>query len=327
MKFTRRSPTRVDLAGGTLDCWPLFLMTGDCVTVNLSIDVRTQAELELWDQSKISIHLKDLNYQKDFKSLDDVLVSKDPEMLLIQKHLAYWKPMQGFSLTTFSESPVGGGLGGSSSLCISLIHVFKEAFKKDLGLYETVTLASNIEAQILKKPTGTQDYFPALKAGLNAIHYGAQGPRLESLDFDPKFFDQRLILVYTGVPHHSGLNNWQVIKATLDGDTKTMQALQKLRDIAWDVYQVCRENSWDDLAALYQREYEARIQLSSGFSSPKIEQLKQLSVKNGGKAVKICGAGGGGCVFVWADPEQKASLTQKIESEGFRVLSAKAVVD
>ena len=70
MKFTRRSPTRVDLAGGTLDCWPLFLMTGDCVTVNLSIDVRTQAELELWDQSKISIHLKDLNYQKDFKSLD-----------------------------------------------------------------------------------------------------------------------------------------------------------------------------------------------------------------------------------------------------------------
>lgn len=327
MKFSRQSPTRVDLAGGTLDCWPLFLMMGDCVTVNLSIDVKTFADLDLWDQPRIHIHLKDLKYEKDFTSLDDVLECKDPEMLLIQKHLAFWKPTQGFSLTTFSESPVGGGLGGSSSLCISLIQVFKEAFNKDLGLYETVQLASNIEAQILKKPTGTQDYFPALKSGLNAIHYGAQGPRLESLDFEPRFFDERLILVYTGVPHHSGLNNWQVIKATLDGDVKTMQALRKLRDIAWDVYQVCRESSWDDLATLYQKEFDARIELSSGFSSPKIDQLKQVSMKNGAKAVKICGAGGGGCVFVWTDPEQRATLTQKIESEGFRVLSARAVVE
>lgn len=327
MKFSKQSPTRVDLAGGTLDCWPLYLMVGDCVTVNLSVDVKTYADLELLDQSKISIHLKDLNYKKDFKSLDELLKSVDPEILLIQKHLEFWKPQQGFSLTTFSESPVGGGLGGSSSLCISLIKAFKEAFNKDLGLYETVQLASNIEAQILKKPTGTQDYFPALKPGLNAIHYGAQGPRLENLDFQPKFFDQHLILVYTGVPHHSGLNNWQVIKATLDGDGKTLKALRSLRDIAWDVYQVCRESSWEDLAPLYQKEFEARIELSSGFSSPKIEQLKTLSMKNGAKAVKICGAGGGGCVFVWADPEQKAVLSQKIEAEGFRVLPAKAVVD
>jgi D-glycero-alpha-D-manno-heptose-7-phosphate kinase len=316
----------VDLSGGTLDCWPLYLLVDSCVTINLSISISTQATIEERPGKAVEIHMRDLGYRKTFKDLAEVLAASDPELKLVQKQLAYWKPQQGFYLETHSESPMGGGLGGSSSLSISLIKAFAEWQKKELGLYESVTLSANLEAQVLHKMTGTQDYFPALSTGLNAIHYTPQGARLETLPSQSHFWDGHLSLVYTGQPHHSGLNNWQVIKAALDGEHGTLKALSDIRDVSWDLYAAVKANDWAQLPGLFDREFEARVRLSSSFSSPQIERLREVALKAGAQAVKICGAGGGGCVLVWSHPERKSQVEAGCRAQGFEVLNVKAVV-
>jgi len=326
VKITKSSSTRVDLSGGTLDCWPLFLLVDSCVTINLSLSISTHATIEPREDKEIHLNIKDLNYTKSFRDLNAVLASPDQQLLLVQKHLAYWRPAQGFSLETSSESPVGGGLGGSSSLSISLIKAFCAWLKKDLSVYESVELSHNLEAQVLQKMTGTQDYFPALVPGLNAIHYTPAGPRLETFQTEAGFWSERLSLVYTGHPHHSGLNNWQVIKAALDRDPGTLRALRDIRDVSGEMYKTIQGKDWGRLPELFDREFEARVRLSSSFSSPEIERLRKVALKSGASAVKICGAGGGGCVLVWSDPSRKAEVEAGCREQKFDVLKVRAAV-
>lgn len=326
MKISKKSATRVDLSGGTLDCWPLFLLVDGCVTINLAISIFTHVDLEERNDGKLDIHMRDMKYKKTFANLNEALNCHDPELNLVQKQLAYWKPAKGLNLETFSESPHGGGLGGSSSLSISLIKAFSSWLKKDFDLYQSVTLSANIEAQVLHKMTGTQDYFPALSPGLNAIHYTPAGVRLESMASDAALWDQHLSLVYTGHPHHSGLNNWQVIKAALDGEKATLKALADIRDVSWDMYKTLQDKAWDRLPKLFEREFEARVRLSSSFSSQEIERLRKVALKSGALAVKICGAGGGGCVFLWSAPGKKAQVEDECREHGFEVLNVKAVL-
>ncbi len=326
MKIIKSSPTRVDLSGGTLDCWPLYLLVDSCVTINLAISISTRVELEERIDGIISVHMRDLNYQRTFKDIDDLLDCQDEDLKLVQKHVAFWKPKKGFHIETYSESPVGGGLGGSSSLSISLIKAFSEWQGESFDLHQTVTLASNLEAQVLHKMTGTQDYYPALVPGLSAIHYTPRGARLETVASNPDIWNRHLSLIYTGQPHHSGLNNWQVIQSALNKDRPTLKALTDIRDISNDTYRAIKDAMWERLPQLFDREFEARVRLSSTFSSPEIDRLRNVALKSGALAVKICGAGGGGCVLVWSQSHCKAEVEAGCRAQGFEVLSVKAIV-
>ncbi len=318
--FTKKSPTRVDFAGGTLDCWPLYLMVGGAKTINLCVDILTMARLQKRNDQKISLHIRDLNYKKEFQNLDELLSSEDAELDLINAHVRFWKPTFGFDLFTASDSPVGGGLGGSSSLSMGLIDVFLAALGKELSDKEKVVLSGNIEAQVLKKPTGTQDYFPAFSYGLNTIHYGPMGFEVEPMNVDLDYIQSRLSLAYTGKPHHSGINNWSVIRDVFDGVRATLDALFEIKEISEDLYKALKSDQLDSIPQIFSRELEARERLSKSFTSPEITRLKNVSLGKGAEAVKICGAGGGGCVALWSPPELKSSIEDACQKEGFQIL-------
>jgi D-glycero-alpha-D-manno-heptose-7-phosphate kinase len=318
-----KSPTRVDLAGGTLDCWPLYLFLGDGpITINVAVDIFTYAHLKERIDSSIELISKDLGAKKIYSSLDACLADQDPAFDLVRAHLRYWKPAKGFSLSTRSESPVGGGLGGSSSLCITLLKAFSKWMDRPFANDEMVRVASHIEAQILLKPTGTQDYFPPIYGGLNFIQYGVPGPRVEVRKIDQELFRDRFLLVYTGRSHHSGINNWQVIKQWLDGDEKTRAALTRLADVSQQMKAALSENRVDDLPKIFEKEYEARTQLSEGFSSPEIKRLSEIA-RSQGAVAKICGAGGGGCVLIWCPDRQIEKVRAAISQTDFQILPAK----
>ena len=319
-----KSPTRVDLAGGTLDCWPLYLFLNDPLTVNVAIDIFTMATLTPRRDKKVRLVTRDLKFDIEFASLAECLESSEPAFDLVRAHLNYWQEKigdHGFDLETASQSPVGGGLGGSSSLCISILKVFKTWLEVDMSESDTVRLASHLEARMLMKPTGTQDYFPPIQGRLCFITYGAAGPTCERRKIDKELFRDRFVLVYTGRSHHSGINNWQVIKDWLDGDERTRKAMTDLAEISKSLGSALAAGTYDLLPDLFDREYEARTRLSEGFSSPEIRKIHEIAKANGGTA-KICGAGGGGCVLLWSHDRHADKLRHAAEAAGFKVLSA-----
>ncbi|UYL09775.1 galactokinase [Bdellovibrio sp. SKB1291214] len=325
-KIIVKSPTRVDLAGGTLDLWPLYLFINGASTVNVAINVFTNVELTPHDDSTIVLESADLKLRKAYTNLVEALADTDPQMVLLQTQLRYWMPTKGFTLKTSSESPVGGGLGGSSSLTIGLMKAFAQFTGKPFrDVHQMVHSAHNIEAEILNTPTGTQDYYPAASGGLNILRYGYNGIEQEVMDVTNTPLSEKFMLIYTGKAHHSGLNNFEVMKDAVAKDPGTIQALRDLKVIAIETEHAVRSGNWNELGNLFKREFEARVRLAPEFSSPEIRRLSELSLQNGAEAVKICGAGGGGCVLVWCPPEKKQGVADACQKAGFQVMGAKPV--
>lgn len=334
MVKTIKSPTRVDLAGGTLDMWPLFNFVGQATTINVAIDIWTKVDYLKRSDRVVKIKSLDLKQDWSFDSMEMFMNALDPKVVLFQKiferfqnnPVIFNKLKEGFEIITSSESPMGGGLGGSSSLLITILKtVYQLTDQKRPSANELVHLAHNIEADFLRTPTGTQDYYPAVTGGLSFIDYSACGIQQKTFSVDDTPFKDHFLLVYTGRSHHSGLNNFEVLKSAVEGDIVVIEALKKLKDISQAMTQVILNKQWAELPSLFQQEFEARIQLTPAFSSPEIEKLSQICLSAGALAVKICGAGGGGCVLVWVPPSQREKVVQVCQNEKFQCLNAQPV--
>jgi D-glycero-alpha-D-manno-heptose-7-phosphate kinase len=322
-RIEAKSPTRVDLAGGTLDLWPLYLFHKECVTVNLAIDIMTRVTLTPRQDQKIILTSQDTKQEQVYNHISEVPEGKNHDLHLLRVHVEFWKPEQGFELVTQSESPVGAGIAASSSLNISLCGAFSTFTGRKLSTQETVTLAGNLEARVIQTPTGCQDYFPALFGGLNIIELTPLGPERKSLEMDLAEFEKHFILIYTGKPHHSGLNNWQIFKDHIDGNASTFQNFEKLKNVAQKMREACSNKDWRHFGSLFDDEFQARVGISKVFSSEGIEELRRIALKAGAEALKICGAGGGGCVFLWCEPQKRHEVEKMCQESGFQVLRAK----
>lgn len=326
-----KSPTRVDLAGGTLDLWPLYNFVQDACTVNVAIDIWTSCEIKKNNGLEIKIESLDLKKKWEFADWGAFSASTDGGLLFYKTifrsfETDFKKLGHGFHLITSSQSPIGGGLGGSSSLVISTLKALHKLLQLDIpSPLKLVHLAHNIEAEMLRTPTGTQDYFPAVGGGLNIIDYSSQEMALKVQSLEGTPLADNFLLVYTGHSHHSGLNNFEVMKGAVSGNAKVLEALNRIKDIAVELKECVQSNSWTKLPELFRREYEARIQLTPAFSSPEIEKLNRICIEAGAHAVKICGAGGGGCVLVWVAPTHRQKVVEVCEAENFTCLNAKPV--
>lgn len=321
---TVRSPSRVDLAGGTLDLWPLYAIAGGATTVNLAIGVWTEATIE--EGKGLVCRSKDLGKEWSFADHDELWHAKSPQLGLFRHVLSHFPKIRDCSITTSSQGPVGGGIGGSSSLTISLL----KALHQWLGIklppvHDLVHWAHNIEARMLRTPTGTQDYYPAASGGLNIIDYGDRTTvcSVQSIAGTP--LQSHFLVVNTGRSHHSGLNNFDVLSRVVKGEEKVIAALNEIRRVASEMRNAIVSRSWEQIPNLFREETQARLQLTPLFSSPEIDRLASCVMSEGAEAYKICGAGGGGCVLVWVKPGDREKVVSVCQKNGFQVLDAAPV--
>src|SRR5580658_2300788 len=134
MKISSQAPCRVDLAGSTLDIWPLYLFHENAVTVNFAVDRYTRASIEPRVGTRITIRSTDLNRDAAYESLDHVLTAKTHLLPLAAEIVRFFQPEGGFHLETGSEAPAGAGISGSSALIIATASAFNKWLKQGHSL-------------------------------------------------------------------------------------------------------------------------------------------------------------------------------------------------
>jgi D-glycero-alpha-D-manno-heptose-7-phosphate kinase len=322
MYVTTKAPCRVDLAGGTLDIWPLYLYHTDAVTVNFAVDLYTSCKLTVHEGTSITLRSVDQKVEETYDHLFTLLEAKRHRHRLAAYVIRHFLPEMGLTVETHSEAPAGAGISGSSSLLISTVSAFNKLLRRGLNIEKVRELAQNIEARIIGVPTGCQDYYPAMYGGLSAIELTAEGIQHNVIPVDPAELDSRFVLAYTGKPRNSGINNWEVTKLHIDGDPGVRRNFGRIAAIAHAMRAALEKADWAETARLLREEWNLRRSNAPGITTELIDALAAATRKAGARAAKVCGAGGGGCVVFLCEPDAKAKVADAIARLGATVLDA-----
>jgi D-glycero-alpha-D-manno-heptose-7-phosphate kinase len=141
-----------------------------------------------------------------------------------------------------------------------------------------------------------------------------------ALDVDPRELERRIVLAYTGVPRDSGTNNWEMTKRHIDGNREVFDCFERIRDTAVAMRQAFAREDWDEVGRQIAAEWENRKRLAPGVTTDIIDDLIVTAKRAGASAAKVCGAGGGGCMFFYAKPSETAAVREAVAAAGARVL-------
>ncbi len=316
MRISASAPTRIDLAGGTIDIWPLYLFHPGAQTLHIAISLRAHAWIEPRPDDRIELVSEDIDRQVNL-SADQL---RDDETLPLLGRLVHRFGAHGLRLTTRGESPAGAGIAGSSALNIAICGALAHFGHHDLDPEALMEIAKDVEAQVIHVPTGLQDYRPAMYGGIAALELDAGRPTRVPLDVDPQALEQRLVLCYTGEPRNSGTNNWDITKRHIDGDRHVFDCFERIRDTAAEMRAALIRGDWDATARCLATEWDNRKRLAPGVTTPAIEDLIARATAAGALGAKVCGAGGGGCLVCMAPPEQVPAVREALADGGARLL-------
>jgi D-glycero-alpha-D-manno-heptose-7-phosphate kinase len=316
VRISASAPTRIDLAGGTIDIWPLYLFHPGAQTLNAAISLRAWAWVEPRPDERVELVSEDTDRMVNLPF--DRL--RDDTTLPLLGRLVHRFGAHGVRLTTRGESPAGAGIAGSSALNVAVCGALAAYLDGDRNPEALLEIAKDVEAQVIKVPTGLQDYRPAMYGGIAAIELRAGETLRVPLDVDAEELERRIVLCYTGEPRNSGTNNWDITKRHIDGDAHIFDCFERIRDTAAAMREALVRGDWDATAACLATEWENRKRLAPGVTTAAIDALIARAIAAGAKAAKVCGAGGGGCLFCLASPEHIPAVREALADGGARIL-------
>jgi D-glycero-alpha-D-manno-heptose-7-phosphate kinase len=137
---------------------------------------------------------------------------------------------------------------------------------------------------------------------------------------EPEEIESRFVLAYTGAPRQSGINNWEVFQAHINGDRHVFRNFEQISQIARAMHKGLLRRDWNEVARLLREEWKLRRTNAPGITTPLIDKLVSVAAKQGGLGAKVCGAGGGGCVVFLVDPDARVRVAQAVGENGAQVL-------
>src|SRR5215475_15124702 len=322
MRIESKAPTRVDLAGGTLDIWPLYLFHPGAVTVNAAISRYASCVIETHPagDERIKLVSLDTNKAESFASLEHMRRAKHYRLPLLAEIVKFFKPHGGFSLTTNSEAPAGAGIGGSSAMAVAICAALDRFTGAGKSKVDWIHISRDAEAIVIKVPTGTQDHYPPAFGGAAAIELPPGGERRTELRVYLSELERRLVLCYTGKPRKSAINNWDVFQKHIAGNTKVYKNLARISEVAQQLRGALEKSDWADAGRLMREEWSFRKRNLPTISTKTIDRIIDGSRRKGALAGKVCGAGGGGCVVMLIEPDARDRVEAAVTDAGGQLL-------
>jgi D-glycero-alpha-D-manno-heptose-7-phosphate kinase len=321
------APTRIDLAGGTIDIWPLYLFHPGAQTLNAAISLRATARIDTRPDHRVVIRSEDTQRTVEVEEWSQLRETGDLRLLSLLAHWFLRGPeapahgrKDGLTLTTKCASPAGAGIAGSSALNVAVCAALASWTRHHYEPEALLQIAMNVEAQAISVPTGAQDYRPAMYGGIAAVELGVDGVRRVALDVDARELERRIVLCYTGEPRNSGTNNWEITKKHIDGNRHVFDCFERIRDTAAHMRDALARGNWNGVGAAIAEEWDNRKRLAPGVTTPAIDELIARAMAAGADAAKVCGAGGGGCLFCYGPPDKWAAIRDALAAGGAQPL-------
>jgi D-glycero-alpha-D-manno-heptose-7-phosphate kinase len=326
LKVTAVAPTRVDLAGGTLDLWPIHNLLDRKATVNVAVSLNATVEVSPSPDKLFHFRSEDQNLS-DSGSYSEISRSKKMSLFGLLLSALWNQNLPPISIKTSAKSPAGAGLGGSSCLAIAFCRAVAAARHQLDKTYEIpsedviVRTAQDVESRVIHAPTGVQDYWGGMRGGINILEYPFGRTVVKTLP--GKLWDDvdfKLICCYSGKSRASAINNWEIFKRIFDGDKTLLEKIAAIGNEAANCADAIQANDWKSAIMASQREWTLRTALWPAIETTETKRIDSAAREAGATFTRVCGAGGGGVMGVICPRDKVEKISAAMNAAGGLVM-------
>ena len=305
-----RTPLRISFAGGGTD-QPLFYRSHKYGAV-LSTSINKYVYVTIKKYSKEFVGEKfRLNYSET-ELVDNLEKIKNP---IIRECIKFLKIDERLYISTISDIPASTGLGSSSTFCVGLLNALYAFKKKKVSLEKLSEEASYIERDILKRAVGKQDHYAAAFGGLNYIKFNHdESTKVKSINLskkNKKYLENSMVVFWTGITRLS----WEILRDQNLRYLENVISLNKIKNQVIELKRLFEEKkiSINKIGNLINEGWEIKKTLSKNISSKFFDNVFSKAIQDGAYGGRMCGAGGGGFVLFFANPNCHKKLIKNMQ--------------
>ncbi len=302
-----RTPFRISFVGGGTDLRSFYSEEPGQV---LSVAINKYIYVVVKRKIGIVEHKYRINWsQVEFKNrIEDI------EHPIVREALRLMEIDFPIEITTFADIPAGTGLGSSSSFAVGLMQALYALKKQSVTKYTLAESSAQIEIDILKRIMGKQDHYAASYGGLNVLTFQAnETVVVEPVFHDPevrKELEQNLLLFYTAMKRDS---NDILMKQNQETSNKR-DSLRQMKKLVAPLREVISSGqNLSQFGEILHENWILKKSLTGNISSSEIDAYYTKARKAGAIGGKLLGAGGGGFLLFYVEPDKHQSVINELK--------------
>ncbi len=326
MKVRSKAPLRLGIAGGGTDVSPYSEVYGGYVlnaTINMYANTFIDDDV---NQGHVKFYAKDIGISDSIDITEDFSV----EGPLVLHRAVYKTIMEEYNngeylplnVITFCDAPPGSGLGSSSSMVVSMLECYRQLMNLPFGEYDLASLAYHVERVVCGLSGGKQDQYAATFGGFNFMEFSKDDHvivnPLRIRRYIINELEASLVLVYLGASRDSAKIINDQISSIRDAG-KSLKAMHKVKSTALLIKALLLQGDIASLAKEFKLSWEAKKATSKSISNQMISNLENHVLDGHAISMKVSGAGGGGFVMIFVEPEFRIELLKQIEDFGLTI--------
>ena len=315
MIIRARAPLRLGLAGGGTDVSPFCDIYGGCV-LNVTIDRYAYTSIRQTNEKAIRFSAADQNISVNLP----VIVKFDLDGKLNLHKAVYNEIIATFNndvplaieVVTYCDAPPGSGLGSSSTLVVAMIKAYVEYLNLPLDDYEIAKLAFKIERIDCGLNGGRQDQYSATFGGFNFMEFYDGGRAiinpLRIKNWIVCELEASLLLCYTGLSRESAKIIDDQSRNMSNGESAFLDSFHRIKNEAIQMKESLLEGNFDGIVNSMKVGWESKKKSAASVSNLYIDEIYNAAINAGARAGKVSGAGGGGFMIFYVEPERRVSV-------------------
>lgn len=302
-----KTPFRMSFFGGGTDMEEYFKEYGGAV---LSTTIDKYCYVNVRHLPRFFDYSTEIAYSKT-ERVKDVNEIEHPLLRNAMKML----DMHELRLTYEADLPARSGLGTSSSFAVGTLLAFYALKGKYADKKKLADEAIYLERVLCAEDGGWQDQIAAAYGGLNKITFDKDGYVVKPIIISPERKEQlnnNLMMFFTGFTRFSSdvqkVNN----KTSIEEKKAKLSEMYKMVDEAEQI--LCDKNKdLDDFGRLLDKSWKLKRQTGKGVTTDTIDALYEKGIKAGALGGKLLGAGGGGFLVFYVQPEKQAKVKKAMK--------------
>lgn len=306
-----RTPFRISFFGGGTD-YPIWYKENEGAVVSTTINKYCYINCRYLPP------FFNYKYRIRYTSREEAIDISDIKHPSVRECIRFLDLGRGIEMVHTSDIPAQSGMGSSSAFTVGFLNALYALKGEIITKRKLATDAIHVEQDIIKENVGSQDQIAASYGGLNRIEFGGSD--------DPEFqvypitvgkdkldlLQDHLMLFFTGFSRNAPDIAGEQIKKT----PERKDELKRIFDMVYDAIDILNSSDSNiaEFGELLHESWKIKRGLTNKITNPQIDEIYDSAMQAGALGGKLLGAGGGGCILFFVEPELQQRVREKLKN-------------